>query len=337
MVNLNGLGNDGFSNGGRVISQRVIGSSNPVARYFRNIVKSVGGMIFGLVLFFGSFGVMYYSENFTKHSEIIAALPMSESSALTDGQVKFEGPVEVVSYAYAKPDDVPVLYSSYTEQVCTLEVYTEKQVITQNGQDIEQTIEKERNVWKGEPMVSWAEFKVGGVPVEPSVAKHRLTLKTISQVGDFSSSVCTIGAIRKKTEAFVSDVNTKLLVVGDYINGKVSGGNTYFISDLSNDMLIAKLQQEENTLFWMLKGGATLAFALGLTLIVSPVLMLLNILPGLGKFLQVLVFVASLLLGLLVVTLSTIILKLWWLIVIAIIAFLVWSFKKKKQMSATAQ
>ncbi len=323
----------GGSGGGRVVSERIVGSSNPIARYFRNFMKSVGGAILGVALFFGSFGVMWYSENFVKHSEVVVALPMSDSSALTEGTVKFDGPVDIASFAYAKPNNEPVLYYSFLEETCILEKYTVTETVTRNGQDVEQTVEKERNVWKGQPVEQWADFTVGGTKVSPSTAMQRLTLTNISQDGDYSGNTCVIGGIRHKTEAFASGPATRLIVVGDYLSGMVSGGTTFIISDLTNDQLVAKLQSEEKALFWMLKGIAVLMFAAGLTLIVSPILMLLNILPGLGKFLQILVFIVSFLLGIVVVLLATIILKLWWLILIIIIGLLVYTWKKKKEKS----
>jgi len=325
----------GGAGGGRVVSERIIGSSNPIARYFRNFIKSVGGVLIGLVLFFGSFAVMWYSENFTEHSKVVEALPMSELSALTEGAVKFEGPVKVDKYVYAKPDSKAALYYNYLAEKCELEIYTEQEIVTRNGQDIEQTVEKQRNVWKGEPVKEWATFSVGGVPINASTAKNRLQLTEMSKQGDFGTATCVVGSVRHRTEGFVSVDATKLLVVGDYLGGMVSGGETFIVTDMGNDALIMKLQTEEKTLFWMLKGAAAIMFALGLTLIVSPVLMLLNILPGLGKALQVLVFFVTLILGIIVVLLSTIILKFWWLILILLAGFGIYAWKKKKEASGT--
>lgn len=316
--------------GGRVVSERVIGSSNPVARYFRNFMKSVGGVFIGILLFFGSFGVMWYSENFTEHSKVVEALPMSGASALVEGTVKFEGPLIVSEYVYAKPDSKQALYYNYLQEKCELEVYQVTETVTRNGQDIEQTVEKERNVWKGEPVEEWGIFSAGGIPVTASTAMNRLNLTELSKQGDFGNGTCVIGSVRHMTEGFVPTDSAKLLVVGDYLGGSVSGGGTFIVTDMGNDALIAKLQTEEKTLFWMLKAGAAILFALGLTLIVSPVLMLLNILPGLGKALQVLVFFVSLILGIIVVLLATIILKLWWLILILLIGFGIFAWKKKK-------
>lgn len=316
--------------GGRVVSERVIGSSNPVARYFRNFMKSVGGVFLGILLFFGSFGVMWYSENFTEHSKVIEALEMSDPAALEEGTVKFEGPVEVQSYVYADPNFDQVLYYSYLEEFCELEIYTETEIVTRDGQDIEQTIEKERNVWKGEPVEQWGTFTVGGVNVNPSTAMNRLQTNEISSEGNFDSGECVLGTFRHKTMAFTPSDSTTFFVVGDHFSGNVSGGDTFLVTDMSEAQMVAKLQGEEKMMFWILKAVAALMFAGGLTLIVSPVLMLLNILPGLGKALQAVVFFVSLILGIVVVLLATIVLKFWWLILILLLGFTVWAWKKKK-------
>ncbi len=323
------------SGGGRVVSERVIGSSNPIARYFRNLIKSVGGVLLGLILFFGSFGVMWYSENFTEHSVVVEGLEISQPAMMLEETVKFEGPVEVLSYATAMPNGEDVLFYSYLQETCELEIYTETQVVTRDGQDIEQTIEKERNVWKGEVDEGWGEFSVAGIPVLPTEAKNRLTLTELSKDGDYSGNDCIIGATRHKTEGFIPSESTTLLVVGDYLDGSVSGGETFIVTDLNNEELIAKLQAEEKALFWMLKAAAVITFAVGLTLILSPIAMLLNILPGLGKMLQILILIVSLIIGVVVVLLATIILKLWWLILLALIALGVYTWKKKKALGKT--
>lgn len=294
-------------------------------------MKSVGGVFIGILLFFGSFGVMWYSENFTEHSKVVEALPMSETSALVEGTVKFEGPITVSEYVYAKPDSKQALYYSYLQEKCELEVYQVTETVTRNGQDIEQTVEKERNVWKGEPVKQWAKFSVGGIPVNAGSAMNRLNLTELSKQGDFGNGTCVIGSIRHRTEGFVPTDSAKLLVVGDFLGGSISGGGTFIVTDMGNDALIAKLQAEEKALFWILKAVAALMFAGGLTLIVSPVLMLLNVLPGLGKALQAVVFFVSLILGIVVVLLATIILKLWWLILILLVGFGIYALKKKKQ------
>ena len=320
--------------GGRVVSERVVGSSNPVARYFRNLMKSVGGVVLGLILFFGSFGVMWYSENFTEHSKVVEALEMSEPTALEEGTVKFEGALEVSEYVYAEPNYDLALYYSYFEEFCELETYTETEIVTRDGQDIEQTIEKERNAWVGlteKPVVEWATFTVGGVNVSPSGAMNRLQLTEISSEGNFEGGECVLGSYRHKTMGFVPTDSTTLFVVGDYLGGSVSGGETFIITDMGNDALVAKLQAEEKMLFWVLKAVAAFMFAAGLTLIVSPVLMLLNVLPGLGKALQAVVFFVSLLVGIVVVLLATIILKFWWLIALGLAGFGFWAWKKKKE------
>ncbi|MDP4008594.1 MAG: TMEM43 family protein [Candidatus Peregrinibacteria bacterium] len=316
--------------GGRVVSERVLGSSNPIARYFRNLMKSVGGVVLGLILFFGSFGVMWFSENFTEHSKVVEAVPMSEASALVEGTVKFEGPINVQDYAIVAPTGGDALYYSYLDERCEMETYNETKVVQRDGQDVEQTIEKERNVWKGEPLEEWATFTVGGIKVNPSAAMNKLQLTELSKEGNFNSGECVVGTYRHKTMGFVPSDATTLLVVGDYLGDSVSSGSTFIVTDLGNDALLAKLQGEESTLFWILKAAAALMFAAGLTLIVSPVLMLLNVLPGLGKALQAVVFFVSLILGIVVVLLATIILKFWWLILLLLLGFGIYAWKKKK-------
>lgn len=319
------------SGGGRVVSERVLGSSNPIARYFRNFMKSVGGVFIGILLFIGSFGVMWYSENFTEHSKVVEALPMSGASALVEGTVKFEGPLTVSEYVYSKPDSKQALYYNYLQEKCELEVYQVTETVTRNGQDIEQTVEKERNVWKGEPVKQWAKFSIGGIPVNADTSKNKLQLTEFSKQGDFSDGTCVLDSVRHKTEGFIAASGTTLLVVGDFLGGSVSGGETFIVSDMGNDALIAKLQAEEKAAFWILKALAAVMFAFGLTLIVSPVLMLLNFFPGLGKALQFVVFLISLVLGIVVVLISTIILKLWWLILILLVGFGIYARKKRKQ------
>ncbi|MDD3647908.1 MAG: hypothetical protein PHS44_05425 [Candidatus Dojkabacteria bacterium] len=166
----------------RVVSSKVIGSANPIAKKFRNLKGSFGGICIAPFLIVLAFGILFYSEKFKKNSEVVEALSLETATEVTadSGMHKMKG-TPVVENAVKAPEIGDVLYYSYKEQTYEEVEKTEQETITtiENGQEVEKTIERVKIVeeWVNKESKSeWAGFKLGSYTVNPSGAD--LELKT---------------------------------------------------------------------------------------------------------------------------------------------------------------
>ncbi len=319
----------------RVVSQRVLGSSNPIARFGRNaggqISSRIGGIFIGFILIVASFFAVWYSEKFEKSADLVANMPLLsvEQAATSSGLVKVEG--NVTSAPIKTPlGDKSVLYYEHSreelEMVMTTE--TETQVVTENGQDIEKTIERqvEKPTWVSKINNSaWAEIVLGGkITIRPDAAKKMLNLTNV-----YNSET---DKVREKIDALLPD--GKLIAVGEISGGKIEGGKPFIISNQSDSALVASLQSSEKTTWWLLKLATLLLFGFGLYMLLGPILLVLDIIPILGKIGQTGILIVCLLIGLVFTVLSSLLISFWYIILILLVAAVGYLLYMKSQKTA---
>ena len=314
----------------RVVSERVLGSSNPLARMGRQagnqISSRLGGVLIGIILILVSFYVIWKSEKFEKTSAIVQAMPVLtvEQALNASGEIKVQGTVTSTLIKTPK-EDKDVLYYSYTKEALEMvkKTETETQIVQKNGQDVEQTIEKEVEspewVTKLEEK-KWAPIVLGGqIAVSPESARTDLNLSTVYSTSSDKE--------REKIEALLPG---DLLVVGEISNAKISSGNPFIISNKSNEAVISSLQSGENFTWWLLKILTLVLFGGGLYLLLGPVLLVLDIIPILGKIGKTGLLIVCLLIGLVFTVFSSIIINYWYIILILLIALAVYLFTARK-------
>ncbi|OGY41090.1 MAG: hypothetical protein A2Y82_01665 [Candidatus Buchananbacteria bacterium RBG_13_36_9] len=319
----------------KVVSEKVLGSSSGISRFGRGVKSQISsrlsGVLIGFIFIIASFVVVWYSVNFDKSASLVADLPLLsvEQAATSSGLIKVSGQVSSAPIKAPK-ENKDVIYYHFTREELEMvkSTETETQVVTRDGQDIEQTIEREveKPEWVSKiDEAKWAAIVLGQkIAVAPEKAKKLLDLKTVYSLNEEKA--------REKIEALLPA--DQLLVVGDIANSNISGGDPFIITNKSNQDLVAALVSSEKTTWWILKIATLLLFGLGLYMLLGPALLILDAIPILGKIGQIGLLIVCLLIGLIFTVLSSLIIAYWYIILILLAAIAGYLIYLKKQQPA---
>lgn len=333
-----------------MVSEQVLRSSNPVARFGRKLSDSVGGIFFGLILIAAGFGLVWFGEQQKEYSKAVAALPLITSVAAGQtGMMKIQAPPVVTQPLVSPITQQPVLYFEYKKQEFkkVKEMRTETRTIQRDGQDVQQTFEKEVLVDKWVDVSSnnkWGGFTVGGVLVNGTNASlSYLDLKTL-----YEKEAPTTGATEDPADMPINAVQkireivygipaaTTLLVVGNVQAGAIASGEPFLITDKTNEALLSAMETSESRMYWGLKIAAWLIMTIGFIMLFGPITTFLNILPGLGKAVGGILFLVFGVVSAIFVLLGTIVIRYWWAVLIILIIGIVFAVTKLRGRSAAA-
>jgi len=319
----------------KIVSEKVIGSSSGVARFGRKvkgrISSRLGGIGLGLLLIIISFFIVWQSEKFDKSAELVADLPVLsvEEAAEATGLVKVEG--DITSKLIKSPkEQKDVIYYRHTrkELEMVIETETETKIIERDGQDIEQTIEREveRPKWVSKiDADAWALLELGNkITINPAGADKKLNLTEIYSLSEEKT--------RESVEALLP--TDKLLVVGHIRNNTIDSGEPFIITNNSNEQLINSLESSEKTIWWLLKIATLLLFGFGLYSLLGPLLLVLDAIPVLGNIGKTGLFIVCLIIGLIFTVLSSLIIAFWYIILIILVALVAYLIYAKQQSPA---
>lgn len=322
----------------KVVSEKVLGSSSGVARFGRKVKGQISGRLsgigLGLFLIIISFVVVWQSEKFDKIADLVADLPVLtvEQAADASGLVKVAGKVteEPIKAPIEKEE---VLYYRHVREELEMvqRTDTDKKVVTRDGQDIEQTIEKEVESpeWVTKLDNSqWAEIVLDNkIAVNPYSAKQILDLTEIYSLDEDET--------KESIEAVLPA--DSLIVVGEIYNNRIDGGDPFIVTNKSNQALTDSLKASEKTTWWLLKLATLLLFSFGLYLMLGPLLLLLDIIPVLGKIGKSGLLIVCLIIGLIFTVLSSLIIAFWYVILIILIALVGYLLYMKNQKSVAPE
>ncbi len=325
----------------RVVSEQVMGSSNPVARFGRKLSDSVSGIFFGIVLIIGGFGLVWFGERQQDYSKDVSALPLTTAVASAQaGMVKVQG-VPVVAVPFTAPRvNVPVIYFEYRRQEFkkVKETRSETRTIQRDGQDVQQTVEKDVYVDKWVDVSTdkkWAPFTVGGAKIDGANASLAyIDLKKLYE----QETPTTEGGEVQKIRDIITGIpsNSTLVVVGESASGVISGGAPFIISDKSPEALVAAMQSGESRVYWGFKIAAWLLMTVGFVMLFGPLTTFLNILPGLGKFVSGILFVIFGVVSAIIVALGTVVIRYWWAVALVLVAAVVFAVAKGRGKGGAA-
>ena len=332
----------------RVVSETNIGSSNPIARYGRDLVSSIKGIGTGFIMVLIGFVILYYSVGMKESSGTVAKLaltPADQVATTQVGLVKISGKPSVPSALAAPKTSESVIYYKYTtEEYRKVEqTKTSYKTVQKDGQDVQQTVETKEYVDTWVPVTTtekWNTFKLGAVTVDPKSANGNYNLKsiydqeTVAPVAANPTLITPITYAGKTANAFpITKTREKvvgvpadqnIIVIGEVANGTISAGDPFIVSNKSDAEIVKDLKSSENLKFWLMKGAAWFFLAFGLMSIFGPVFALLNILPGVGSALSGIMFVVFAIVSAILVALGSLVIKFWYvfigLVVVAIIA-----------------
>lgn len=349
----------------RVVSSKVIGSSNPVARGFRKISSSITGVFGGCLMLIIALGLVVAAVKVVPdNSRKVEALDLltPEEAKGKDELVKVEAVPDVSTaatlsyktkneFGQENPQtfdkDAIYLNAKFEIYEQKKEVSQETSTVTKDGQDSQETTEKtqitEGWVTKNE-VEKFGTFKMGDIEVETKDIGTRFdtTEVTIDDVvmPDGAAAVVyenpssQVGSTRLVVE-YVS-VSDELIVIGNLHNGKIKGGDVNIVSNYSDSELISKLKTEETAMRWGIRFLAWLFLTLGFTSVVGPILVFADFIPGVNKIVGCISFLVFGMLSALMVLLITFAINYWWLVILCILGtigllgvFLVYAIRKK--------
>lgn len=294
-----------------------------VARAARGGCGSVFGVFIGLLLVPLGFYLVYHGEvRLVNHGKVFDGLQMMtpEQAKSATGLVKFSG-VPKGDFLKVQHFDGPALYYRIT-----VEEYQEER-------DSDGDIDYEWNTVSSES--GWADFTVGPIAVRPKGANpvgeetvwsgYKARGMSSFEPGGGSGRSTQVGDQRKTVE--VLDARKSVIVVGQMASDGVSGGSTFVVSTLPETATSQALHTEYKIAYWLMKVGAVLAIGFGIVMIFGPLLSIVGYIPFIGERLSGLFIVGALFFAVVVVGVTTLLIKLFWVfVVIAVlgIAVLVW-------------
>jgi len=266
--------------------------------------QSIMTLLIGMLMSIIAFLILGYNEGLFYDQNIIRWLPMIESEELlreSEGMVKLNGVPEVKTELKAPENDENLLFIKRVYE----EMIDDEWVRVRTDE-------------------AWANFSIFGVEVMPEHAIQFFDLEKLYEKetnGD-----------RQTMFGFAAE--NPLIVVGEIKNNTISGGDTFAISNKSNDVLEAQLKAAIHSNWWLYKLFSLILLSVGIIAFLLPLLAFLEILQEVG-FWGVLTFIgASIGLALLLIAIETLVFAYWFLIflVLGVMAYLfIRIFIKKKR------
>lgn len=346
-----------------VVSSRVLGSANPLAVKMRSIGNSIKGIGCGVVFLIIGVVLIYQSINGVKeYSKIVAGLALKTPEQATSDEdlVKISGKTDNVTaakFTYTKcatkacdpttnisQEISNLIY--YTVDTQRYEVVktttTETRTSTNaNGDQVEETVERitysEEWVTKN-TKEAWAKFNLGQIRVVPNSDVRLLAelseqtvelVKTdnLEPLNNYSQTISeNVGTVRIVVKTLpVSDIN--YIVVGSLQNGQITAGDPFIISNKTDTQIISSLQSAENTQRVMFMVISWVLTFLGLSMLIAPIIELIDIIPFAGGIAKAIAGVISAVIATVLVLGGWLLIKFWYIFLILVIALIVLAVK----------
>lgn len=313
----------------RVVSERVLGSANPVARWGREskstCLGSFGGFVIGAVLFFAGFALPYYAARTEKDSRDVSKLtPVSvEQAAGISGKALLTGILQSDnSLRVPKGTASNILAYKYTVEdlVVRPETRQETKTVVRNGQDVEVTEEVTEMVEKWETTLDdeqWQPLCLGALEIDHSRAD--LPWETV-----FSE----LRADQKHREQVkVVKGGVQVLLACEMQNGAIVAKPDFYILTTKNkDELVAQMNTAEETGRWGLIIASVILWTISFNLLLGPLMILINIIPvkAVGGVVRGAVTFVSLLIASLMTWIVYVAVRYWWVIALLLAALGIW-------------
>ncbi|MCC7478519.1 hypothetical protein IT575_08680 [bacterium] len=318
--------------GRRIVRTRVLGSSNPVARWGREskatCMDSFGGFFLGILLFCITFALPYCAATQEKDSKDIAKLEVRDVAAgvPSDGKALISGPLTATntpvppldSRTGAQKAGTTIIYYQYTMDLWQThtETHTETRTVTENGQDIEITEEVTEDVseWVNQrDERRWAQLSVGTVIVNPERCDIDLPEIEIYRQELPNQRREVVTAIL---------LPDQVLLAAELQSGQVAPEPDFYrLTTKSKDELVASLNSAEESSRWIKIVLSVILWTVALNLIVGPAMVIFNIFPikAVGCGLRALVGLVSFLTALALTFTMYVAIRYWWAVVLALI------------------
>ncbi len=343
----------------RVISSKVLGSSNPVAKKFRSIGQSIKGVGCGIIFLIIGLVLVYQSVYGVKeYSKILENLPVNTVSDVAQDATlaKLSGKAEsssATTYSYEKCNDTacitkvaqntePAYYVTIDKQRFEVVEHVTTETVTRDvgGSEIEEKVEKReyKEEWVSkEKKTQWAEISIDNkvkfvgsdsVRLITNLVEKEVPNVFIANLGPLNNYGQTVSPAVGTTRLVysfmpISTSSPSVIAVGQIRNGVMSGGDPSILTTLTDADLIKTLENEENFSRIAFVVGAWILTFIGLGMIIAPILELVNWIPLFGGAAKLVAGVISFIVTSILVFGGWIVLKFWWLILLCIMLLMV--------------
>jgi len=231
----------------------------------KNTQKSIA-IIVSVLLAIISFTNFYYANKLIQSSKAVKNLKVSAVNELKDftGMVKIKSIPKIEKSLSAPHSHEEVLYYENYEEIYkqVLSENEDVKITDENGKNIHDIVKNKDFVMKWFPhkdKKKWADFKMGKIEIQPENAEKYFELETLYDKEFVKSKKKTLGVLE----------TDKITIIGHLSENQISSGNPFIISNLSDEELTKKLNNNCTT-FWLLT-------ALSILLLLPAIIVLLKI------------------------------------------------------------
>ncbi|MCB1185527.1 hypothetical protein KDL29_00025 [bacterium] len=323
----------------RVVNERIIGSSNPMARWGRDSKQSCfgafSGFFFGILIFFLTFMLPFSAARTEKDSKDISKLEVMDvkDAAGFSGKALLQGiaePVDRLQVPRGSASDIIAFRYTVEKYETRIEEHDETHTEVRNGKDVEVTerVQEEVTEWVTDDDRSreeWSDVRFGHLLLESGAAgpKFDIPWQEIFREGDENTK------LRETVE--IKQGGQQCLLAIEMKDGNVVAEPDFFrLTDKQKDQLVSTMNSEEEGSRWMKIAFSVILWTIAFNLILGPAMLLFNIFPvkqvgGCARgIVTLLAFIAAC-----VTTFITYVLtKFWWVIVLLIVGLAVFMIVK---------
>lgn len=335
----------------------MISNNGPVrVRKQPNLIQSIGGIFFGILLVLGAPLAMWQAQSQHSAKDFQSAVVVTAPGQ--SGYVRVQG---APTYAESTADDECYTANCVYEKKDLQELVTTQdlvckenlqssemlRVIARNGSECDEDgtncvpcYDVEKDTWESQSTsMVLNDVMVNGYRVMPS--EGAVYLETVETIVDTGVSKLTSRPSRTVYDDYV--LPTQMVVVGTSDGAVVSdpGEKVFVLSSLSSDATLSALKTKDQSSRIMLWIVTFAMLFIGFGLILGPLSWLgrkTGFIPVIGPLLKegsgALIGVASFLLAVvswIVIFLAVMVFKLWWISLLVILGFVIFFIVKSKQ------
>lgn len=184
----------------------------------------------------------------------------------------------------------------------------------------------------------WATFTMDEIEIDPEDAKIRIEkedadinnvyLDNAPTVQTYGQDVSdAIGSVRASIEYIPVD-DREYIVIGEMRSTGISSGDTFVFTDQSEEEIVSTLSREESTQRWGMRALAFFLLTIGLTSMLSPVLVFTDLIPIVGGAARSIATVVSGIVAFVVIALTIFLINFWWIFFIIMLIGIAFAIRK---------
>lgn len=354
----------------RVVSTKVLGSSNPIAKKFRSVKSAIGGIGCGIILLIVGLVLVYNSIYGVKeYSKMVAALPLKNASEVTSNE-------DLVKITGLATNSAPlnIDYGKCADKLCNPLLITQQNSgnlffydVQKQRYEIVKTVRQETRTTEfagteSEETVEVTEYNEQWVTKETKKGYGQFDLANIKVVSNETSKIMieqvsqTIpdvqianlaplenygqapGPLVGTTQLILNSIpvvnDKQIIVVGKLEGGTIKTGDPFIITTNNDTKLISDLQTEESFQRVAFLIFSWVALFVGLGLLIAPILELVNWIPLFGKAAKIVAGIISFVVATLMVLGSYVLMRFWYLFVILFVGLIILAIVLIRKSSA---